>query len=538
MIIVVILLSIFTILPLLQPGFFAMHDFQQVVRLFELDKALLAGQFPVRWVQDLGFGFGYPLFNFYPPLVYYLGEIFHLAGVSFLDATKLVWGFALVGSAVSMYFLAREFFGKIAGFVAAAFYLYAPYHAVDAYVRGALAELFSFVWLPLILLFSYKKNVILTGLFLALLMLTHNLVFLPFAGLFLLWSLLTRTLKTSFLALALAFALTAFFWLPALWEKQFTLTDQFLTTGLASYKSYFVCPLQLWSSPWGFGGSAPGCVDGLSFMVGKLHLVLAALAILVIRRQRVVLATLALLLVSLFMTTDYSQFIWDKIQPLWYLQFPWRFLEFVALFSAILAGAVVAKIPAKPLRLLLAVVLVGTLLVVEGKYFRPQFREAEASDATLLTPYQVKWIVSESSFEYMPSGVAFRPKEGGGYTLDIFRNEVGRGGSISFVPNDFVLADFSSTPHRVFLTGQTKTGVKIIFPITNFPGWTAKIDGKVVPIDDVNKLKQITVDFPAGNHALDVSFIDTPVRRLGNIISLATLFALPVLFYGTRRSKT
>ena len=39
------------------------------------------------------------------------------------------------------------------------------------------------------------------------------------------------------------------------------------------------------------------------------------------------------------MTLPYSQFIWDKISPLWYLQFPWRFLEFAALFSALLAGS-------------------------------------------------------------------------------------------------------------------------------------------------------------------------------------------------------
>ena len=45
-----------------------MHDVQQVARLQQMDKSLKAGQFPVRWVEDLGFGYGYPVFNFYPHL--------------------------------------------------------------------------------------------------------------------------------------------------------------------------------------------------------------------------------------------------------------------------------------------------------------------------------------------------------------------------------------------------------------------------------------------------------------------------------------
>src|SRR4030042_3944603 len=87
----ILLILIFpTILPLTKPGFFTMHDDQQVVRLYELDQALAAGQFPARWVKDLGFGYGYPLFIFYPPLVYYLGEVFHLLfGATYILSIKL-----------------------------------------------------------------------------------------------------------------------------------------------------------------------------------------------------------------------------------------------------------------------------------------------------------------------------------------------------------------------------------------------------------------------------------------------------------------
>ena len=59
--------------------------------------------------------------------------------------------------------------------------------------------------------------------------------------------------------------------MPSLWEKQFTLVDQILTKNLASYKIHFLCPQQLWYSPWGFGGSTAGCFDGISYALGKIY---------------------------------------------------------------------------------------------------------------------------------------------------------------------------------------------------------------------------------------------------------------------------
>ena len=71
--IIVILLSYWSISHLLLPGFFPIHDNTQVQRVFEMSKSLRDGMFPVRWVSDMGYGFGYPIFNFYAPLAYYFG---------------------------------------------------------------------------------------------------------------------------------------------------------------------------------------------------------------------------------------------------------------------------------------------------------------------------------------------------------------------------------------------------------------------------------------------------------------------------------
>jgi len=41
-------------------------------------------------VQDLGFNYGYPMFNFYAPFAYYLGAFFNLLGANVLLATKIM----------------------------------------------------------------------------------------------------------------------------------------------------------------------------------------------------------------------------------------------------------------------------------------------------------------------------------------------------------------------------------------------------------------------------------------------------------------
>lgn len=562
--ILVSLLSLVVCLPLFHPGFFTMHDYQQVARLFELDKSLLSGQFPVRWVEDLGFGFGYPLFNFYPPLVYYLGEVFHLAHLgSFVAATKIVWGIALVGSALSMYLLAKELFGKVAGIVASLFYLYAPYHALDAYVRGALAELFSFVWLPLILLFSARivtdkinswRFSLLTGLVLALLMITHPLVFLPFGGLFMVWYLGLilfhrenhfGTIIKGIAALLLALSLSAFFWLPSLAEKQYTLTDQFLTTNLASYKIHFVCLPQLWNSPWGFGGSVAGCTDGLSFMIGKLYLLIIFLSpftIWLLYRSKkfwlskIMALSFVLSLLSLFMTLDYSQFFWDHLQPLWYLQFPWRFLEFAALFNALLAGGALVILPRNTFRLTVATVLIAALLIIEARYFRPQFFLTSKEADQLISGQEIKWHVSASSFEYMPKGLrVYQTKDGGYLPVGLTPAKVGEPGFIKESP-DLETFSFSFLPAKITLAASSKTGNTLIFPITNFPGWHATLDGQPWAIADSNPWKLITISFPSGNHQLFLDFGNTWARSLGNMMSFVTILLLPVFLYATRRS--
>src|SRR3990167_1349066 len=105
---IVLILSFFSIKPLLMSGFFPIHDDTHVARVYEMAKALSDGMFPVRWVSDLGYGYGYPIFNFYSPLPYYVGGFLDLSGLDSLNATKLTMFLGIILSGFSMYLFAKE----------------------------------------------------------------------------------------------------------------------------------------------------------------------------------------------------------------------------------------------------------------------------------------------------------------------------------------------------------------------------------------------------------------------------------------------
>lgn len=551
---------------ILNNRYFSMHDDQHIARLFLLDQGIRQGYLYPRWVDGLGFGFGYPLYNFYPPLIYYLGEFFHLIGFSLIWSVKLTFITGFYLGAIGIYSLVKKHTGRFAGFLSATLYTYFFYHAVLIYVRGALAEFFSLAVMPFVFLTFTNlaeknnwRNTLLFALSFAALILCHPLIALPsviFLGIYFIFYLINSRNKASYagfsiLAGVLSLGLSAFFWLPSIVERKYTLTDLILTGELASYKLHYIYPQQFIYSPWGYGGSGAGLADGVTFQLGKIHIGLAVLSfilflIALVRNKKNILTanyyllTAFLLFFSLFMTTEYSAFIWDRIQYLWYLQFPWRYLTFTTVFISILGGYSVyflsglleqSSTPARWRRLLkgsITAVFVTLTIFIYQKYFHPQ-RFINTSDRERISFEEVAWRISRTSYEFVPKGVRTKKTELNTTIPDIdkinlpvrpFEIISGRAG-VSVKENKFGIKKFTvdaSTP----LTFRLNT--------YNFPGWTAYLDDKTVRIDGANDLKLITLNIPPGNHTLKFIFENTAIRNLADLISVSSLIILLILF--------
>src|SRR3989338_2017759 len=564
---------------ILNNQYFSMHDDQHIVRLYLLDQGLRQGYLYPRWVEGLGFGFGYPLYNFYPPLVYYLAEIFHLLGFSLIWSIKLVFIFGFYLGAVGIYLLVKKLTNRSSGLLNATLYTYFFYHAVLIYVRGALAEFFSLAILPFVFLTldnlanesNWKKGIFF-GVSLALLILSHPLIALPsmiFVVFLFLFNLIKSKFSFKFVYLFISgifvgLSLSAFFWLPSFVERKFTLTDTILTGELASYKLHYIYPQQFIYSPWGYGGSATGLADGVTFQLGKIHIGLAILSIILssiyfIKNKKInhatnyFLLTTLLLVISLFMTTGYSSFIWDMFKYLWYLQFPWRFLTFTAIFISIVGGYCLffmfrlleKYLEPRGLKILLwqsiyylfvIFLILGTILVY-NKYFKPQ-RFFYTTDKERTSFDEIVWHISRTSYEFVPKEVKTKKSELNTTVLDIDKKDLPKESYQVLNGQADVKKIRNNFGEKNYLI-QAKTPIKFRLNTYNFPGWTAYLNRKKIPINDINDLKLITVSLPVGRNDLKFIFEDTKVRNIANSISISTFVFIVILnlFQHLRFSK-
>lgn len=377
-----LLLALPALRPLWQPGLQQTDDgMHHLFRLFNLDLAVRAGHLGARWLADEGFGYGFPVLNFYAPLSYYVGLVFHWLGLGFVTTLEWTLAAGLLLAVVTMFLFARELVGPWGGALAAVAYTWAPYHLADTWTRGALAEQWAFVWIPLLLLALLKiaragaaspppgaerdrarwAPTLWGALALAGLVLTHNLTVLLAAPILLAWAVFLLAVEVKqarlrclghFAALGLlGVLLSAAFWLPAIAESGAVLAGQ-SPERFADWVSRLEPPQFLLAESW----RHPYTIQDrrIEHALGQAQALIAALGLAagVWRWQRIPRTArlalplwLGLLLFALFMQSQWSAILWENVPGLLLLQFPWRWQAAAAVATALLSGYLVFALP-------------------------------------------------------------------------------------------------------------------------------------------------------------------------------------------------
>lgn len=422
---IIFLISIFLIIFILGKDlnpfssyFFTFHDETQPARIDQFVKELKNLHLPPRVASDMNFGIGYPIFNFYAPTAYWITGLIHLLGLDIINSLKISFLLALLTSFFCMFYLLKNFFGFYPSLLGAFFYITSLYFPLNIFVRGNLSEIWFLSLFPLSLFLVFKttknkkndKKIFLTkSLILSLLITSHN-IFSIF-GLFLIIVLIFLTKRNfwiNLISLFFSILISSYFWLPLIFELKYTWAKE--VAEMTNYKNHFLCPIQLWQSPWGYGGSTSGCKeDGMSFKIGKLQLIFFVLGtILFIRNilninnkkeNRISFFFLISSWLFLFLTTYQSFFIWRIFEPfLKITQFPWRFIGFsllgIAYFSAYFFDNL--KFPLKNFLILFFIFLV---IFTNQKYFTGQ--------KIFKTEFKKRYL----SKEYIEEKVAFKVAE-------------------------------------------------------------------------------------------------------------------------------
>jgi len=518
-----------------------------------------------RFLHDVFFGYGGPIMVFNPPAPYVLTELFTVLGAGAFEALEAGIALAIVGGAVSLYFLAREPFGQPAALLAAGAYAVAPYRLVDAWVRAAYPELFATALIPLLLL-SMRSVVrrqtsfamVAAALATSLVVLSHppSTVFcLPLAAAYGLWHSPSQNRRQAifklFGSLALGVGLSSIFWVPALADSAHTQ----IPLDQAKYRDNYVGVRQLFETKWAYGFSNPGPDDDMSFQLGWVHWAAALGAgwLAFFRgnqpskagKSRIAVAGahrgalqhelrfwFAAGAVAIFAMTESSSFLWDVIPLLASIQFPWRLLIVPALATSIFVGALV-RIFDKPARAAAVAATTALLLTVGYWSFARTICQAgeRVGDSTCLsadhwnstnTPEKLQtWIGADPVL--LPTDSSKPPTFGP-------RAEVTEGVAQVEVVDDRT----ERFRARVVATSPATVRVRIF----SFPGWHAAIDGVAAEIHEETDTGKILVKVLQGNHVLDLRFGLSPAGRRGAIASAISCFAtLGLLVWGVTRRR-
>ncbi len=527
LIILLFVISLIFLTPLFNSNFYLSHDGEaHVARFAAYYKAFSDGQFPPRWAGDLNSGYGSPLFIFFYPLPGYIASFFHSLGIRLELVFKLLVYLSFSLTPIFLFLWLRRLAKDGVAFAASIVYIALPYRFLDTYVRGDIAELISFTFIPLIFLFidkSLKEKkltpIVCGGLAYGLFILSHNAIATIFSPVFIAYSiLLSKKLKQLVFPFAIFFLgiiLSTFFWLPSIVEGKFVYAKIFVEN---IYKDNFISPWNLFYAPWGFGPDI-NVKGGQSPQIGILHAVIPFLALFLlnrIREKREIIFWLAIFLFAAFMTTNYSRILWEIIPVIRLMGYPWRFTALSGFASAIVGFYILKNIINKKILLF----SISILFLI----FSVPFLKANG------------YVGKNDAFYYSYQGTTdYHRRTSTIWTEGDFWKKSKSQFEIISGSGEIKKNTRTSILHTLELNAGSDVG--ILDNTVYFPGWRVEIDGNKVPIEfqDQNHRGLITFNVPRGRHFVKVYFGESPVRLISDLISLAGLvLVLFVLFFRKR----
>jgi hypothetical protein len=508
-----------------------------LIRMVGLVHVWQDGQIIGRWLPDINLGYGYPLLNFYAPLFSYLSAGIFFLVQNYILAVNLLLILGFILSGWVMYLFARDFWGRSGGLLSAVAYLLVPYHSCEVYRRAANAEFLTFIFVPLIAWRFYRfladmklSTFVWAVLSVTGLILCHNvmtILFLPVVAMYTLFLCVLdprdiwKKMCLSAGVVVCALGLTAYFWLPAMVEKQFVTINK-IYEGAWDFHHHFMTLKQFIFSPWECGSIS--WTNGVSFQLGMTNFLLAIAALAAVlfswrvyRKNALhFLFWLVMGVLIAFMTLRSSTVIWEALPIAKYVQYPWRLFLPLTFIIAFLAGGVVCWCRQGHARILIAILGMGIVVGFNASYSvidKQQTFDLKDRGEFLFHARPM------DNMEYLPKWVKTIP-----LAPPQKRYEVVKGEALIVEQKKI-----SGVHHE--LTVAAKTPALVCFHHFYFPGWRVFVDNKEIQILPDNPYGLILFVVPPGVHHVKIFFGQTSVRIAGDAISLIFLCFLTGMLF-------
>ncbi|HEX2036828.1 MAG TPA: hypothetical protein VHS99_21825, partial [Chloroflexota bacterium] len=358
--------------------------------------------------------------------------------------------------------------------------------------------------------------------------------------------------------------LSAFFWLPAIWEIRQTqydllketlfrwdvrLFDPLRVVGAVAQPDYphtRLGPADL--SPV-FSYQALNRSAPEKIALAQLLLWLFALAgtVAAFARRQMLAGGLAACLTGLalgcwWLNTTWSQPVWAHLPLIEFAQYPWRLYGPLALSTALAAGVVLAALPPGGLRLAGRVVAGGlVLLLAVGSL------AARPAELGPLPPHDVNGrnqAESERNYygagtttggEYLPPTVSiaqYDPRIPRGLKVyeEAYPQVTWQAGLVHLLRGEGAVTQVGAG--RTWVAARVEASQPLALGIHQlwFPGWRGFVDGQEVPLHPApyDEQRQASLGFmvlevPPGTHQVEVRLGPTPLRQAGTFVTWATL---------------
>jgi len=514
-----------------------------ITNLAQFTHALLDGDFPITWLDGFG-NYGMPIPLIAHQTTNYLGAVINIFLNNSVLSFNIVCFIGIFLSGIFYYIFLRLYLQSHYAFLATFLFTLAPYKILDIYIRADAPELFSMIFLPVILIGMYLwiKRIKIIGLFyisvsFCLLALTHPIMMVTYAFIYVPYflflvitsekSILSKKnfIKIGFIGFAVisGIGMASYYLLPLNLEIKYFIqgTYKYFHSGgnylsLSNYfdwRWYYYTPLDIFPRGHVMQGGLPE-IAGLLFGLG---IFIKRLTQGYYKENKVSILELFVVVAFIiaFFTFSYSDFFYVHIQVLDRIMFPWRMLSAFIFLPPIIIGLLLEKINSK-FFIIILVILVCFL----------RFPQLYGKNYTIY-PESSYYFTTENLYSNNLNTVWTEQTDN--YPVHKLKGEIisGEGEIISKKVRN------STREYTV----DAKTSVRMVDYTFFFPGWHVYVDGQERDIlfQDPQYRGVITYTVPKGKHTILVRYKDTKIRLIGKLLSGFFLISLLSLFVIKKR---
>lgn len=544
-IIILFIVTLIICLPMVSNNLHVYYDdgIQHISRAFGTFEAIKNGSFFGNVIPTFSNNFGYSWNIFYGSFTTFGIIIFKLLTGSYITGYKVFCFVCLLLSGVTMYVLVKKLSeNDNVAVLAGSLYIMAPYHLTDLYIRNALGEFVSFIFIPVVFLGLYnlvkgEKGDWLLVLGSCLLLFTHNITCFYTAILAIAYimnnfkSLKNRkVLKKLGINVLLILVISSCFLLPMLEAKMSANYRVYEKDVMASKESILEQRINLRRI------FVTRNDEEFLFELGPYMIIMLAFSVMTIRSlkdefKKDYLFFLICGILTMLMSTKI--FPWN-IMPrvLRIIQFPWRCLEFTSFFFAIIAainmGAIIKRFSLKD-SLIIIIIAIIYIIALKGfvRYSADIITPIEDVKLGRITGMENECISGMGRGEYLPEKAYenrfyIATREDRVYAIEgkaVVENEKKDGSNFQAKVKTF------------------DEGARLELPYIYYPGYEITLDGMHIQSFETEN-GMLGIDMPKNEDTLlEVKYSGSEIVKSSMLFSIIGVFGLILYIIITRREE-